>query len=82
MGWGAAWNIPSSIPLRRDYYKEEIEQLRARGTGLHFNFEIDDGGKYCTGVCLEYPEYAYEGSVALDDAYYELCEWLRKNPGV
>ena len=67
--------------LRREYYKEEIERLKARGTGLHFNFEIDDGGKNCTGVCLEYPEFEYGGSVSLDDAYYELCEWLRKNPG-
>ena len=67
-------------PLRREYYKPEIERLKVRGTGLHFNFEIDDDGKYCTGACFEYPEFEYRGSATLDDAYYELCEWLRQNP--
>lgn len=59
--------------LRREYYKPEIERLKGRG--LHFKLEID--GEQCKGTCLEYPEFQYKGMVSIDDAYYELCEWLR-----
>ena len=65
--------------LRNEYYAPEKKRLSENGTGLHFNFEIQDDDS-CTGKCPEYPEFEYNGKMNLDDAYYELCEWLRARP--
>ena len=65
--------------LRKEYHEPEIQRLKEKGGGLHFNFEIRDDDS-CIGKCPEFPEFEYRGKMNLDDAYYELCEWLRARP--
>ena len=55
-------------PLKEQYYAPEIEKLK--GKPLRLNYTV---------TSPNYPGFKGRAKVG-DDAYYELCEWLRRNP--
>ena len=74
------------------YYKPEIELLRGKPLHFEMVIESANSDtvaygdekmdtekkleKY-TATCREYPEFVYDRSFGLNDAYYALCEWLK-----
>ncbi len=64
--------------LREQYYAPEIEKLK--GTPLTLKMDID--GKKGIVTSPDFPGFKAETVVGVDNACYELCEWLRVHPGV